>query len=490
MRLPFSSLYSNLVAAFAAVIFLTLLLVGGTFAYLVAEAQVEREKERLDGVARNITAQVLVGLRRNTPMADIASQVDEVAAASRVRIVLIGQGGLVRHDTANGELTGGRFALPLGGRPGPSSVQGVIETPSGERVFATVPGAPIGPLRVAVLTAAGALDSPWRELVPRLLSAALPAMLVALALAATLARSITRPVESITRASEAMARGYLDQLLAVPRAPNELGRLAEAFNSMAQEVSRSHRAQKDLLANVSHDLRTPLTSIQGFAGALVDGTVRDAEGARQAGSVIAEEAERMRRLVEDLLELGRIEAGTLTLAHEPLDLADLARTAERRFALRAEEAGVRLQVDVTGSVTVVGDAGRLSQVVDNLVENALRFTPSGHSIRLNVATTGREAHFSVSNEGSYIPPSEIGRVFERFYQVDRARAAGPGRGLGLAIAQEIVQAHGGRIWAESRRESGTTFTFALVLLGASDSLSSRHGLSHGPVPVVPARSGI
>src|SRR5207245_10281500 len=137
----------------------------------------------------------------------------------------------------------------------------------------------------------------------------------------------------------------LDPDLTLPETNDEVGRLSKAFTAMAREVARSHRTMRDLLANVSHDLRTPLTSISGFAGALVDGTLSGPEGAREAGRIIGEAAERMRRLVEDLLYLGRIEAGDVSLEHQPIDLAELARAVQARFAFRAQEAGLNFVVE-------------------------------------------------------------------------------------------------------------------------------------------------
>jgi two-component system sensor histidine kinase VicK len=233
---------------------------------------------------------------------------------------------------------------------------------------------------------------------------------------------------------------------------------------------------RDLLANVSHDLRTPLTSVQGFAGALVDGTLAGPEGAREAGRIIGEEAERMRRLVEDLLYLGRIESGEITLDREPIDLAEVARAAQSRFTFRAQETETHFQIEAEGPVPMIGDPHRLAQVLDNLLDNAFKYTPPGGSVRVvarretprtvngRVQRPASSALLAVHNTGSVIPPEEVDRVFERFYQLDKARAGRGGRGLGLAIAREIVQAHQGRIEVASSADDGTTFTLRFPLL--------------------------
>jgi signal transduction histidine kinase len=249
---------------------------------------------------------------------------------------------------------------------------------------------------------------------------------------------------------------------------------------MAREVARSHRTMRDLLANVSHDLRTPLTSISGFSGALVDGTLSGAEGAREAGRIIGEEAERMRRLVEDLLYLSRIESGDLALQHDPVDLTELARAAQARFLFRAQERGITFSVRAAEPVRILGDSHRIGQVLDNLVENAFKYTPPTGSVTVAVGTEenrapssgrhvrqGRVGTLTVHNTGSYIAPEDAERVFERFYQVDKARAGNRGSGLGLSIAREIIQAHGGRIELHSSVQGGTTFTVRIPALDST-----------------------
>jgi signal transduction histidine kinase len=335
-------------------------------------------------------------------------------------------------------------------------------------------------MRVAVVAPAQTLGGAWTDILPRLSMAALSALLVSIMIAWWLASGITRPMVEITRASEEMARGNLDPDLTLPETNDEIGRLSSAFKVMAREVARSHRTMRDLLANVSHDLRTPLTSISGFSGALVDGTLSGAEGAREAGRIIGEEAERMRRLVEDLLYLSRIESGDLALQHDPVDLTELARAAQARFLFRAQERGITFSVQAVEQVIIAGDSHRIGQVLDNLVENAFKYTPPTGSVTVAVGTEehrgpsngrhvrpGRVGTLTVHNTGSYIAPEDAERVFERFYQVDKARAGNRGSGLGLSIAREIIQAHGGRIELHSSVQGGTTFTVRIPALDST-----------------------
>ncbi|HYW86473.1 MAG TPA: HAMP domain-containing sensor histidine kinase [Chloroflexota bacterium] len=480
--MPFASIRSKLIAAFVAVIALSLLLASGAFAYLLADYQAERERDRLQEIAMLYRGQVSAALRAGLSVQEIGTQLEQGVGDSGVRVLLVDSRGTVVYDTEDNKFTGTTFPMPLPGGRRPGVAQGTLSTPSGDEVWTVVPLFPLvnSGMRLAVVAPEQSLTNAWRAALPRLSMAAVGALLVSILIAWWLAANITRPLLHITRASEEIARGNYDPQLAQDDTRDEVGRLSRAFTIMARQVARSHRAMRDLLQNVSHDLRTPLTSISGFAGALVDGTLSGPEGAREAGRVIGEEAERMRRLVEDLLYLGRIESGELSLEREPVDLADLAHAVLARFSFRAQETSINLTVHAPRPVNITGDPHRLSQMLDNLVENAFKHTPPSGSIevtatremgRLNGgARTTRispMAVLTVHNSGSYIRPEEAERVFERFYQIDRARAGSSnGRGLGLAIAREIVQAHAGRIDLESSPRSGTTFIVRLPSLEA------------------------
>jgi signal transduction histidine kinase len=295
-----------------------------------------------------------------------------------------------------------------------------------------------------------------------------------------LAASIARPLARMTRAAEDMALGRYDHEIEA-RGDDEVGRLSAAFNMMMREVARSHRTLRDFVANVSHDLRTPLTSIQGFSQAMVDGALRTPDDYAEAGRVINEEAERMRRLVEDLLELSKIESGQVRLDLGPCELEALAHQAAERAERRAEDQGVEMALAIDEAPLVRADGRWVERAVDNVLDNALKHTPAGGKMTIATGTmtvptgarvmspvgrrTGGYGYIAVHNTGSFIPPGDQPRVFERFYQLDKARStAGTGSGLGLAIAQEIVQAHGGWIHVQSSRAGGTEFAILLPLL--------------------------
>jgi signal transduction histidine kinase len=498
VRLPFPSLRANLIAAFVAVIAVSLLLASGAFAYLLREYQVQREYERLENVAEIYMMQVVRMARTGASLQVISAQLDQSAGDAGVRVLLLDDRGGVLHDTDNNRYTGRTFAqAPNPGRH--PNVSRSIESGTVLTV-ASVPDARFGSgLHIAVASPEQTLTSAWTDTLPRLSMAALSALLVSIVIAWWLASTITRPMVQITRASEEMARGNLDPQLTLPETTDEVGRLSKAFTTMAREVARSNRTMRDLLANVSHDLRTPLTSISGFAGALVDGTLSGTEGAKEAGRIIGEEAERMRRLVEDLLYLGRIESGDLSLQRDPVDVAELARAAQARFSFRAQEGGINFDVQAHEPITILGDPHRIGQVLDNLIENAFKYTPPTGRVEVSASLDGgkmatgragrgpRTAILSVHNTGSYIPPEEAERVFERFYQVDKARAGTRGSGLGLAIAREIVQAHGGTIDLQSSPQSGTRFIVRIPALETGGATSLNSTESSRPAEVGAAR---
>jgi signal transduction histidine kinase len=236
---------------------------------------------------------------------------------------------------------------------------------------------------------------------------------------------------------------------------------------MAAEVSHSDQMMRDLLANVAHELKTPLTSIQGFSQALTEGAVHSRDEYERAARIINEEADRMRRLVEDLLYLSQIESGQVSMEHRPIDVGTLLYNSLERVSRRAHDGGQILELAAPENLPLVeGDERRLEQVLGNLLDNALRYTPRGGYIRLEARQNAGRVAISVHNSGSYIPPDDRNRVFERFYRVERSRSGRNG-GLGLAIVSEIVAAHGGTVEVDSSIENGTEFRLTLPIATVS-----------------------
>ena len=303
--------------------------------------------------------------------------------------------------------------------------------------------------------------------------------LVALALAFLLgywvSRWTTAPLRRISQAAQAVAAGANPSPAGtqpVPlEGPSEVQELAGAFNEMNARLQASQQSQRDFVANVSHDLKTPLTSIQGFAQALLDGTASSPQQIQQSAQVIFDEAGRMHRLVLSLLELAQLDSGMARLERTPVELAALLRSIAAKLEPQAAQFQVKLNVEIGALPGFIGDGDRLAQVFTNLVDNAIQYTPAGGTITLRAGQVGDQVEIAVVDSGPGIPPEDLQRIFERFYQVDKARRGGGGRGLGLglAIAREIVQAHGGSIAAHNNPQQGSTFVVKLPLARPDDS---------------------
>ncbi len=300
------------------------------------------------------------------------------------------------------------------------------------------------------------------NIILQLVGALVIAALLAGAAGAFLSRRIAIPLEKLVVAAGAVAEGDLDQRVITDSDIQELDSLGEAFNNMTAKLRQSNKAKNAFIADVTHELRTPLTVINGTIETLEDGALDDLEGRGPLLASMQSETKRLIRLVNDLLVLTRADAGVLNLKIESIDLGELARArCERLFSL-AEPRQVALNVEVQEQAKVQGDTDRLIQVLDNLLDNAIRYAPESSTVTVNIQTDGNKVLCSVSDWGSGIPAEHLPFIFERFYRVDtsRKRHSG-GAGLGLAIVHSLVTAQGGSVNAESVEGQGTTITFRL-----------------------------
>ncbi|MGA8745786.1 MAG: HAMP domain-containing sensor histidine kinase, partial [Solirubrobacterales bacterium] len=263
---------------------------------------------------------------------------------------------------------------------------------------------------------------------------------------------LTLPLRRLAAATGELAAGRRPEQVP-PEGTEELDELAEAFNAMAAQLSQARDAERAVLLSVSHDLRTPLTSIRGYAEGIGDRTIEP----RDAAAVIGREAERLERLVGDLLALARLRQGVLEVRRETVDLAAVVREAEERLRPRAREAGVEVGIE-GGDAVATADHGRALQVVSNLLENAIRVSPPGGAVTLSVGPGA----ITVSDQGPGIPVKDIPRAFERFHLRTSSGGGSPdGAGLGLAIVRELTEAMGGSAAVENIAPCGARFTVRL-----------------------------
>lgn len=304
-----------------------------------------------------------------------------------------------------------------------------------------------------LLRPASSTASAWRPHVEGMIFAAVAAAALAALIAFLLARAIARPVRRVAEATRGLAGAGAQPPVPV-EGPRELALLAESFNEVAVQLAKAREAEQAFLLSVSHELKTPLTAIRGYAEGLHEGALP----ADDAAAVIVAESKRLERLVGDLLDLARMRKAEFSVRKEPVDLAAVAHEALRRYEAQARDFGVTLEVEASSQAAALADSDRTLQVVSNLVENALRTTPAGGGVRV-VASPGE---IRVEDTGPGLQAEELERAFERFYLYSRYGRERPvGTGLGLAIVKTLAEGMGGSVAVASTPGKLTVFTVRL-----------------------------
>jgi signal transduction histidine kinase len=286
------------------------------------------------------------------------------------------------------------------------------------------------------------------------------AVAIALVLGILLARTMTRPLRELTKATEAVAAGDLDQTVPV-RSRDELGQLAASFNQMNARLAEVQNSRRQLTADVAHELRTPISVILAHVDGMLDGVV---EVDTESVAILQDEAQRLNRIIDDLRLLTLAETHELELERRPTEVEPVLRQAANAHRAEAKLKGIQIILAVPDGLPLASiDPDRILQVLGNLIANALYFTPQGGEIQLKATNTPTGILIGVEDDGPGIPPEDLPHVFDRFYKGDksRTRSKGEGTGLGLAIAKSIVEGHGGRIWAEGQPGQGATIFFTL-----------------------------
>jgi signal transduction histidine kinase len=313
---------------------------------------------------------------------------------------------------------------------------------------------------VFIHTSAQTIQASYRPVLLRMaLSMALAAALAG-ALLIAVTRGITRPVRRMSRAAERIARGEFDTQIPEGR-KDEIGALARAFNEMARGLSKVEEMRRAFVSDVSHELRSPLTSMQGFLQGMLDGTIPP-EDLDKYINIVLDETRRMNRLVGSLLELSRIESGKTPLAIARFELNEFIRMAIIRQEARIDEK--KLDVDVEfrqDPCYVSADSVRVDQVLTNLIDNAIKYVQPGGTLTIWTHVVNDLAHITISDNGPGIPEEELPYIFDRFHTVDKARTSGMGTGLGLAIVKKIIELHNQSIRVTSTVGKGTCFMFTL-----------------------------
>lgn len=413
-----------------------------------------------------------------------------------VVMLLDKNGNVIREGLSDDRYIGEHFDVPPPPDRGPNFSQlpdGKHTTIDGTQLVYVIVPMPaivrqqvtgVSAIVVALPPSAGA--DVYKDIRQRLIFGGIVGIIAAIVAALILWASLFRPLGKVTGGIRAVARGDYGQRVPVS-GTSEVRALATDVNRMADSVESSQQALRDFLANVSHELKTPLTSIRGFSQAMLDGTLDTPEERARAARVIDSESARLLHLVGELLDLSRIESGQQAMAISDVRASELLAQIRDVFEVRASDAGVAIELEMSDDAVVAADFDRIEQVLGNLVDNALRHTPSGKRVRAGVRRDGPGfAALFVSDEGGGIAPGDLPHVFERFYR-SKDEGSGSGTGLGLAIAHEIVRAHGGDLRVESPPGSGATFVFTLPLAAqrASRGDHARAGGDQRPARTVP-----
>jgi signal transduction histidine kinase len=306
----------------------------------------------------------------------------------------------------------------------------------------------------------GALTVSLKSVIRQILPPALLALALGTILAFFLARSQIKPLKEMSSAVSEFSKGDLTRRVEV-HCGGELEELADSINRMAEELSRLEDSRRSFVANVSHELRSPMTCMRGYVQAMLDGVIPPEEMPRYL-QIVLDETDRLTELVRDLLDLSRLESGKFPLTLAPFDANELVRRNLVNFEPRIDEKGIQVSVELAeGPLYVMADANRINQVVSNIIDNAVKFM-DGEDSRLTVRTRpeGRQVRFTIANNGPRIAEADLPYIFDRFYKADKAHTSGGGTGLGLSICQRIMRQHDSQISVRSDDDE-TAFEFLL-----------------------------
>ncbi len=473
------SLQTKLVLAMTGVIIFAMLIAGAVFVGRDRQHSKERALEQIAASSPAVYEEAIQAVRRGDPEEDFYAALDGIAKEQNVRILLVTTGDTVLHDTA-ARLKGARLVVPEAGpsdygrgfkawesdegdaeqglvylaASSPRSFDGVRQGPGERQEF-----------RIVLAVQATTIADAWRDVLPSLGLAALIAIPLASLMAMFMARQVSNPVRRLTAASEAMARGDFEQRVALDR-DDEVGRLARSFTSMAERVGQRDQQMRALLANVSHDLKTPMTSITGYAHALADGTA-ESDDVQHIGRIVGDEAQHVNRLLEDLLYLGEIDAGEIITRRETVAVGEVVGRCVRRVEQVAHGKNVEIGADIDADLALTNaDPDKIERAITNVLENAAKFTPPNGDIsvtaRREVGSPPRIV-VAVTNSGSEIGEDDLPRIFDRFFRGDRARRTASGSGLGLSITRELVELNGGRITAANEPPGSVTITLSFPI---------------------------
>jgi len=513
------SLRGRLMATFVVIILLVGLVMGAYQSRLLNTYFRGIASNQLVQQARNM--ELLIARVSVAPPSEsgvVRNLVGVISSVTSSRVLVTDTHGIILVDSSDGQLVGQVVASQYLSRTLRNGQTQTFDFPSAgtDAVGAAVPwrtGAYITGAMIFIRPLSAVARQSTLEAARFMLRAGLLATTVALLLSYVLASNITDPLRRMSQVARSISKGDFRQRVDI-RSNDELGDLAQAMNSMSREISvlvdnltrekeklkALAEERQNMMSDISHDLRTPITSIRGFVEALQDGVIKDPEEQRRTLEIIHDESERLSRLVEDLFYLARLEAGEIPVEMAPVDFADVVRASMNSVRPQSLEKNIDLRFSAneaaaSGKAMVLGSADRLTRAVLNLLDNAIKYSPEAGIVEVSLNVTGRNSvkadgtqdpthinaqarareagsgyvTLSVSDQGPGIPEEAIPHIFQRFYRADKSRARiKSSAGLGLSIAKFIVDGHGGSLSVESETGRGTTMRMELPLIEAGE----------------------
>ncbi|MFB6215887.1 MAG: ATP-binding protein [Candidatus Aenigmatarchaeota archaeon] len=439
----FSSLRLKLLASF----FLVIAIAVGTIAYIASNSAINQfdryvsrdQAERYQRLALTFSNYY----RHMGSWEDVSDLTSKVSEMYSERIVLTDPSGVVLGDTAS-KLSGEK----------------IDSNWSNKSVTINLGDFAIGRIYIKTQQRSPLQKTFINSVNKSVLTGGIIAGIVGIVLALLFSRNILKPIRELTEATKKMQQGELDQRVDTSSG-GEIGKLGESFNELARRLKEQKTLREEMVSDVAHELRNPLSNIQGYLEGLREGMI---DPTKQVFETLHQQSLVLNRLVNDLRDVNRAKAGKLNLDKKLLVLEDIISREIKALEAKAEEKEVELSQALSGPNLLEADPERISQVVRNLIDNAITHTPKGGEIEIKTRTSSGEVVTTVSDDGAGIPEKDLPHIFDRFYRVDKSRSRGTGgTGLGLTIAKEIIESHGGRITAKSSEGEGSTFKFTLPL---------------------------
>lgn len=460
------SLYLKVFTLIMAVFLLCFILTGTLIFGFLGNYFTEKNEQKLKEVAKEVT-DITITLAESRASGDtFRASIESIANTTDTSVFVVDMDSVVVMSSIEGYNGGIKPKFTNGVLSGKSETfKGVIGEQQINMLAVTEPlrhnGQIVGGVVVSIPMPE--ISQTRSEIIAIVIRNMLLVAVVAAILSYFLSRRITKPISKLSRAAKSIAKGNFKERVEVDEI-EEIGELGETFNEMAESIEQFEETRNSFLANVSHDLRTPMTTITGFVQGILDGTIPD-EKREWYLSIVLDESKRLSRIVTDLLDISKLEQGSFNLELRNFDINELTRLTVIKFEKKITDKNIRLSVEFeSDGLYVNADKDAISRVLTNLLDNAIKFTNEEGFIHIRVGTKNSKAYVSVQNSGLGIAEEELGHIFDRFYKTDKSRSLDKnGAGLGLYIVKSIVQAHGERVWAESKQGEFARFSFTLGL---------------------------